>query len=490
MGTKNQPTESLSRKVVRGGIWVFGLNLTVRGLGLIRTIILARLLIPLDFGLVGIATIAISALEVFTATGFSTALIQKKGTATDYLDTVWCIEIIRSIGLAIILLFLAPIIAGFFENTKAVPVLRVMAITMGISAFRNIGIIYFDKEFQFNKQFVYNLGTEIASLSISIYLAFILRNVWAIIYGTLAGTIAKIILSYILHPYRPKLKFEVDKAKELFSFGKWILGSGIIIFLMFHGDDAFVGKFLGTAALGFYTMAYTISNLPATEITGVISRVTFPAYSKLQNDIPKLREGYIKVLQLTAFLSFPLSGGIFILAPDFTKIFLGDKWMPMVPAMQVLTLFGMIRAIGAATAQLFQGVGQPKTLTKMEALALFLLAILIYPLSIRWGILGTALAATLATLIPAMLSFYKAVKIIDWNMMDLSKVILPPLINTGIMILIIFALKRGNIVGITNFLLFIAIGILSYFYTTYLFMKFFKYRILALIKESISALGG
>ena len=121
-----------------------------------------------------------------------------------------------------------------------------------------------------------------------------------------------------------------------------------------------MGKLLGVTALGFYQLAYRISNMPATEITHVISRVTFPAYSKLQDDIPKLREAYLKVLQITAFLSFPIAGLIFVLAPDFTKIFLGEKWMPMVPAMQVLVFAGLSRAIAATAGYIFYAVGKPK----------------------------------------------------------------------------------------------------------------------------------
>ena len=121
-----------------------------------------------------------------------------------------------------------------------------------------------------------------------------------------------------------------------------------------------MGKVLGLTALGLYQLSYTLSNLPATEITHVVSRVTFPAYSKLQEDLPRVRSAYLKVLQFISFLSFPLAGAIFIFLPDFVSIFLGDKWTPMVPAAQVLVMAGLLRSIAATTGPIFHALGKPK----------------------------------------------------------------------------------------------------------------------------------
>jgi O-antigen/teichoic acid export membrane protein len=151
-------------------------------------------------------------------------------------------------------------------------------------------------------------------------------------------------MSYLIHPYRPRLSLARKELQELFGFGKWLLGSGVLVFLVTQGDDLFVGKVLGPAALGLYQMAYLISNLPATEISRTMAQVAFPAYSKLQDDLPKLKDSYLKALHLTAFFSIPLAMGIFVLAPDFTKVFMGEKWMPMVPAIKVLAFAGLYMA--------------------------------------------------------------------------------------------------------------------------------------------------
>jgi O-antigen/teichoic acid export membrane protein len=366
-------TEPLSTRVVKGGLWVFALRFINRGLGFIRTIVLARLLAPEDFGLLGIAMLAISTLETFSQTGFQIALIQKKENVKPYLDTAWTVSSIRGIILFLILLLSAPAIAAIFNSPQASLIIRVIAVSTLLSGFRNIGVLFFQKELEFNKQFSYEFSATLVDLTVAISLAFILRNVWALVWGGLAANFVRLIMSYIVHPYRPKIKFDKNKFDELFRFGRWTVGSGIFIFLLTQGDDIFIGKSLGIAALGFYQVAYMLSNLPASEVTYVISQVTLPAYSKLQSDIPRLKEAYFRVLQVALSLSFPIGALIFLLGPHFTIIFLGEKWMPMVPAMQALCIFGVTRSVNATFGSLFTGIGKPEIITKQAGIQLVIM---------------------------------------------------------------------------------------------------------------------
>jgi lipopolysaccharide exporter len=292
-------TEPLSTRVVKGGLWVFALRVINRGLGFARTIILARLLAPEDFGLLGIAMLAIATLETFSQTGFQPALVQKKENVESYLNTAWTVSAIRG-GILFVLLFLSsPLIARFFNSPQATLIIRVIAVTVLLSGLKNIGIIFFEKELEFNKQFFYQLSGTLANFGVAIVLAFVLKNVWALVWGGLAFSFVQLFMSYIVHPYRPKVRFEKTKFVELFRFGKWLLAQSIAIFLITQGDDIFVGKMLGVTALGFYQMAYLIANLPATQITHVISGVTFPAYSKMQDDLVRMKKACLRVLGLT-----------------------------------------------------------------------------------------------------------------------------------------------------------------------------------------------
>jgi len=482
-----KPGESLSQRTIRSGFWVFSLRIVQQLFGLTRLIILARILSPNDFGLVGIALLIMTILEIFSQTGFQAALIQKKKDIKTYLDSAWTVLILRGFILFVILYFIAPYAATFFDAPEAKLIIRVIGFSMLLQGFTNIGIIYFQKELEFNKEVIYQFAGTLADFIVAISAVLLLRNVWALVFGILAGNAVRCFVSYLIHPYRPSLSFDLGKVKELFGFGRWILGSSILVFLITQGDDIFVGKLLGVTMLGFYQLAYRISNMPATEIAHVISQVTFPAYSKLQDDISKLREAYLKVLKVTAFFSFPIAGLIFVLAPDFTKIFLGEKWMPMVPAMQILTIWGMIRSVGTV-GPLAQGVGKPKMATKVQFVQLISLAILIYPLSVRWGISGTSLAVVLASLVARLISSYMVIKITRCKTRNFCKRIALPLGNIMIVAISIFFLKTYWVTssGILEFSLYVGLGILIYLSITCLFDKFLNYKMQFIIRESLT----
>jgi len=467
----------LRTRVVRGGFWVFALRIIDRVFGLARTIVLARLLAPEDFGLFGIALLAMSALETFSQTGFNTALIQKKGDTKPYLDTAWTIQAIRGIILGLIAFTIAPYVAVFFDVPAAKPILQVIGLSVIMQGFSNIGIIYFQKELEFHKTFVLSLSGTLADIGVAIPAAFLLRNVWALVFGLLAAAIVRLIVGYVIHPYRPRLRFNKQQFKELFGFGKWILGSSIIIFLLHQGDDALVGKVLGVTALGFYQLAYRLSNMPATEITHVISKVTFPAYSKLQDDLPRSREAYLKVLQITAFLSFPIAGLIFVLAPDFTRIFLGQKWMPMVPAMQALCIFGVTRSINGTMGSFFQSIGKPRINTITSGIQLIIMGIIIYPLAMRWGILGVCVAVIVPNCFALVHLGRKLIYAINCGLKDVTRLLFFPIMGTIALSLVIRAIQIEAGEGLSRFFISILLGIGTYLGTMYMIDRTSNYNL-------------
>jgi len=483
-----KPGESLSQRAFRGGIWVFAIRITYRVIGLVRTIILARVLAPNDFGLMGIALLTMATLETFSQIGFNAALIQKKRKTYEYLDTAWTTGIIRSVLITAILFFSAPLVAKFFSAPPAVPILKVIGLAIILQSLINIAVIYFEKELEFHKYFAYQFTGMIVDVAVAISAAFLLHSVWALVYGFLAGNLTRCVLSYVIDPYRPKFHLNFSKVKELWGFGRWIFGSGILTFIYSQGDDIFVGILLGATALGFYQMAYRISNIPATEITHVISQVSFPIYSKLQDNISKLREAYLKFLQVTAFLSFPVAGLIFILAPDFTKLFLGEKWMPMVPVMQTLTIWGLIRSVGATTGPLFLAVGRPDLVTKLQLVKFILLVILIYPLTVKWGILGTSLAVVINALIENPIADYVAIKTIKCRILEFGKMLIVPMLAVSVMLSVLILLKYMIFEGM-GFLIFfvlVAVGIVVYLAVIQIVELLSSYGIKATILNQIA----
>jgi len=434
---------------------VFFLRIVNRGFSLIRLIILARILSPNDFGLMGIALLTMSTLETFSQTGFQAALIQKKEDIESYLNSAWTVLILRGFALFIILYFIAPYAALFFDAPKAKSIIRVIGFAVLFRAFNNIGITYFKKELEFNKEFIYQFSGTLADFIVAILAVLILRNVWALVFGLLAGNIVRCVMSYFIHPYRPHLSSDLKKIKELFGFGKWIFVQTIVLFFLTQGDDAFVGKIIGTTALGFYQLAYQISNMPATEITHVVSQVTFPAYSKLQEHGDKLKKALTKTLKLTTFITIPIASGIFILAPEFTRAFLGDKWMQMVPAMQVMCLFGAMRSVGATFGPIYRGIARVDIALKINVAQLIFLAAIIYPLSLYWGILGIAVAITLSMVLALFLTSKRIINLLDISFMSLYKpVFLSTLASIGMILIISFlktyVLKSVNIDSVVS----------------------------------------
>jgi lipopolysaccharide exporter len=460
------PGGSLSERVVHGSIWVFVLRIVNNSLGFARTVVVARLLAPNDFGLFGVAMLALSSLEAFSETGFSQALIQKEEDPESYLDSAWTVQVIRGLMMSALMAVGAPLVGAFFGEPRAVPMVRVLGAAELLKSLQNIGIVYFRKELEFHRLFVYQVSGTAANLAVAVPAALILRNAWALILGLLVSNAVQATVSYVVHDYRPRPRLDLSKSKALFDFGRWRLASSILVFLLIQGDDFFLGKLLGATALGLYQMAYRISNLPATEITHVISQVTFPAYSRLQGNLALVRQGFIRVMQLTAFLSFPLAAGIASLASPFTSLFLGAGWSRMVPALQALTLWGVIRSLDAATSAVWLGIGKPHLPTVFQFAKVLLLAAAIYPLTSRWGILGTALAVVFESVVVHLWRFSVMAKTLQCKTGDLLQHLLGPGLAAIAMSATIFGLSHlMPHVNMLAFFALIATGVLVYLST-------------------------
>lgn len=480
-------SDSLLKKIIPGGIWVFSLRMTNRGMGLIRTLILANLLTPVDFGLIGVAMLAISSMEMLSETGFQTALIQKKGNIGRFLDTAWTVAALRSIILFGILFFSSPVIAEFFNSPDASPIIRVIAVSSLLSGFGNIAIIYFQRELEFKKQFIFEITASLSDLIISIYIAYLLQSAWAIVWGGLAGNSVRFILSYMIYPYRPRISIGKEEFMELFSFGKWVFGSSFIVYLVTQGDSLFTGKMLGIAALGLYQMAFIISNIPTIELAQIVSQVTFPTYARLQDDRDRIKQLFLNALKFNIVLVMPVAAGIVCFTQDFIRIFLSEKWLPMSGAMQVLAIAGFIRSLSIESAVLLLALNRPDLNAKLQFLRFAILALSIYPLSANLGILGTAFSVLLSISLPTAGFLSAAFSAVNISIRDFFRTIFYPLAGAGIMVASIQVFQAtAQIANIWHFLLSVAISGVIYLFTIYVLDRFFHLGIYQLIRTSIS----
>ncbi|WP_225741186.1 lipopolysaccharide biosynthesis protein [Halorussus halophilus] len=481
--------------VLRSGIWASLANIIGRGLQFLKLGVLTWLLSPTQFGLVGYALLTLAAVRRMSTLGLDQALIEKKADDVDeFLDVAWTLRVVRGFVLAGVIFLIAPFVAGFFSAPEAGPLVKGIAVIPILKGFENPGRVYFRKQLNFDKQFIYIVGRAVVGVVVAITAAFILGNAWALVLGTIAGRASALVLSYAIHPYRPQLNIDREQIRDLLGYGKWITLSGIVVYLINEGDDAFVGWFIGAGALGFYQVAYRFSNAPATEITKVVSSVVFPAYAKVQDDTETLRRGFFKTVEVTTFLSFPAAVGIIVVAPTFAETFLRPKWSTdtMVMLFQILALWGLLRSLGATTGPLFQAVGKPDLATKIQLGKLAIIAVLIYPATEAYGVAGTAGVIVVNSLFfSEPVAGYLAVREVDGEMRELLALIGYPLVASAVMGGAVFWVREtaGLSEGILAFSALVLVGVGSYALSTLVLTRWFGYDLLTTIRTMTESLS-
>jgi PST family polysaccharide transporter/lipopolysaccharide exporter len=437
------PGGDLTEQTVKSGIWATVTNVLDRGLQLLMIAILARMLTPADFGLLGIALLTLTAFKRFSNIGFDQALIQKaSGNVDGYLNTYWSIEILRGAALGGILFLIAPFVAGFFGEPRATPILQVIALTPVLLGLRNPGIVYFKKNLEFHKQFAYTMSGSVTNFAVALAVALATQSVWALVLGYVASDAARLLASYAVHGYRPWPQFDLEVARDLFGFGKWITGSESVYFLINQGDDAVIGWLLSAASLGLYQVAYQFAKAPATEISQIISSVAFPAYAKLQDDVPALRSAFFRTLQVTMVISFPAAVGIAVVAPTFVEAVLGPGWEPAVPVMRLVAVYGLFIALGSAYSPVWKAIGRPDFMAKIGVFRLVLTAAVIIPATREFGIAGTAAAVLGVYLFPVMpIDVYLVVRSVETSLGRLLREMSYPAAASLLMGAVVFRLQ-------------------------------------------------
>lgn len=443
VNTKEHP--DLYRRSIKGGYWVIALRVCMMVLGFAKSIIIANFFFLENLGIIAVAAMMMEVLSTFTQTGFDTALVQRKGTIHAYLNTAWTAGLVKGAALFLTLFLCAPLLVLInvpedkVEITVAV--LRAMAFCFLIRGVQNIGAIYFQKELEFGKVFVMTLASSLTDIVLSVVFIYVFRSIWGVIAARILSEAVHCAGSYILSPYRPRFHFELAKARELWKFGKWIYGQTVLGYLLEMGDNFFVWFYLGLPQLALYKYAFNFANMPATHIDHVISAISFPAYSKIQDDIPRLREAYLKVLKISVFFAVPVSFLIFILGPDFVKLFLKPDLHPMALALQILAVKGLMNATGSTRGPLFRAMGRPSITWHLQWIRLLIMAVTIYPLTKAWGIAGTAVSTFLLSLLIKPFGFLIAHKMLKCSLAEHLKPSLYPLIGSCVMCVPIVAMK-------------------------------------------------
>jgi len=381
---------------VRGVLWTYVSFAGGKLLGFASIIILARLLIPAEFGQLGFALVFISYLDTIGDLGVSAALIYEQKRSEQAANIAFIINLISGVLWFILVLAMAPLVADFFRDPGVEPILRVLAWVFIITALGNTHDALLRKELAFKQRLIPDFARALMKGFFSVVLALIGWGVWSLVWGQLIGAVVATAALWYVVPWRPRLQFPLSLARRMLRYGAQIVSVNILAAIVHHVDYLIVGRMLGSAALGFYTMAYRIPELVITMIIWVVGSVAFPAYSKLQDDRPALQKAFLITLRYLSLLTIPAGMGLAVLGTIIIYTLYGEKWAPSIQVMQALAIAVSLRSLGSHAGDVYKATGRPDILTKLSLLrAVVLIPALIF--SARLGIGGVAIALMIVT---------------------------------------------------------------------------------------------
>jgi O-antigen/teichoic acid export membrane protein len=359
-----------------------------RTIGFVSTLILARLLTPGDFGVVGMAMTVVAFLELMGAFGFDVAIIQRQDATRAHYDTAWTMSVIWGLSAAVGLALLSHPAAEFYREPRLQAVLMALGLSALVQGTENIGTLNFRKELNFKREFLFLCSKRVLGFPLTVGLAYALHSYWALVIGMLFSRVLGTVISYVAHPYRPRLTLAARG--DLFHFSKWLLISNIITFLQNKSDNFVLGRTLGSANLGLYNIAGELAIMPSTELIAPINRAVFPMYAKLANDMPALRAKFMQVMSMIGLLAMPFSFGLMLVADNAVRVLLGPQWMAAVPVLKLITICGLTSSLQSNLLMLLVALGKPKTNTTLNACMLVLYLPSVVWASLHYGMIGAA----------------------------------------------------------------------------------------------------
>ena len=391
---------------------------------LIANVILARLLTPDDFGLLALIAIFIQISQTFIDAGFSNALIQKKDrTQTDF-STVFFFNLAISVFFYIILYFASPLIADFFKSPQLVSLIRVIGLNLVIGAFATIHRTRLTINLQFKLQSTITLCSALISVTVAILLAYQGYGVWALVSLSFINIGLQTILFNIIIRWHPSITFSIKAFKQLFGYSSKLLGANLINLLYKNVYPIIIGKKFTPIELGYFNRADTFAQYPPVTIGAIISRVAFPIFSKLQDNNEKLEKAYSKYIIYASLMIFPLLIGLLVLARPLTILILKEKWLPMVPMLQILCLDWMTEHISSINLNVLYVKGRSDLALRLEIIKK-IIAFSIFLISLKWGIIGVCWGRVMYGIIAIFLNSYYTKNLIGVSigkqLMDITK---------------------------------------------------------------------
>ena len=399
------------KDTLKGISWMTGLEVLTKAVAVGKIAILARILSPSQFGSYGIALLVLGLLEVLTETGINVFLIQENDSAEEYLNSAWVVSIIRGSLIALLIVIMSPLVLSFFKTPNALNLLLLVAGVAFVRGFINPMEVFFQKKLEFMKVFMFQGGLYLVDAAVAIALGILTHSESAMIISMLTAAVVEVILSFILFKERPQIKFEKEKFMKVIHSGKWITGAGIFSYVFQNIDNVVVGRFLGTTSLGFYQQAYSVSTLPVSGVSGIFNKVMFPVFVKMSGEIANLRKAFYKALGAIFSLAFIFGIIILFFSHSIILIFLGKNWLVVEPVLKVLAIFGVLKSILNSSYSLFLSLKMQKAIMLSEFFGIVGMGIVIYPMVMRYGIVGAGYSTIIAVVCSFPVVIYNIQKI-------------------------------------------------------------------------------
>lgn len=438
--------KNLKMKATSGVFWNGLSQFSTQGFQLVVIMILARLLTPEDFGIVGLATLFTGLVGVANELGLSAAIIQRKDIEELHLSTSFWANIIMGLTLFVIFFLVSPLIAGFFKEDTLRPILIVSSVGLVIGSFGIIHKALLEKGLDFKKAGIVDICAAFISGTVSILLAINGFGVWSIVFGSIASSIVSVVILWRMNKWRPSFKFSFAHFRDLFRFGGNVMGSKFVGYIAMRIDYIVVGKMLGTAPLGYYSLARNLTSFPVQKISWTVMRVAFPIFSAIQDNANALKYGYLKTIRYVSLATFPMLAGMFIVAPEFVPIFYGEKWSPVIILLQILSIEAAFVSIGTMTNIVQYAKGRSDIQFKWQVYTTVTLPIAIV-VGTKYGVVGAAVMLTIMMAIYILIIQAITNRLIGISMFTLVKEIVPATMCSMSLVVGIYIYKNIHFVG-------------------------------------------
>lgn len=454
--------QDFKEQVVNSVSWTGLSQVVTQSLQFIVTVILARLLIPKDFGIVGLSILFIGLVAILGEVGFGAALIQKKDADHKDLSTVFWLGIgVGFLSFAIASGF-SPLAARFFHNANVRVVIIAASLGFIINSIGAVQKVLLTKGLLFKKLAAAEIGAVFIYGTVSITLALLGAKVWSLVIGSLCRSFVEVCMLWYLSSWRPSFRVSKESIRQLFGFSANVWGFNILNYVRENIDNIVIGRVLGATALGYYTLAYNLANLPRRQLTNIIGRVSFPAFAKIQDQDEYFRRIYLKVVRYISLVSFPILAGLGVLAPEFIKLVYGQKWALTILPLQILCGAGMLYSLGTTVGSIYLAKGRPDIQFKVGIFALLVLTAMVFK-GVSYGVTGVAASVLIYTIVSLLAGQAFANALIKLRMLDYIRAILPATLNTGCMLIVLIAFRYAgnNLMTVSDFIWFIAAVLLG-----------------------------